>query len=625
MWGDIAYQLGGAEGYRMVEDADRNAANPGESLVDLFKRYGPVMILIDEWVAYARGLPMSPEEDGVRRVTSTPSSPLPGADRGGFGGRQRTAGGFGSRVERSQLRQHGSGRGEGPDGARAVAPCAGSQGGAVAACFVRGVLRDRPASSVRTGGTVDGASSGRGGEGLPQPLYGQRRGVPVGDQGARLCPPHGRRLSDPSRVVRPALPGLVYVGAVPADPGVLRLMASVISVLWDRDDRSLMIMPGVVPMDSAKVVPELTRYLTDQWKPIIDADVDGPGSLPCDSTGTARTWAGTGPAGGWPVPPIWDRRPCPPTGAVSTGPASCWGCVQPGERPGVFSDALRHLADEATYLYNQQMRYWYDTKPSLTRLAADRALSRFEDDDADEYLHRHLDNFRRPAPLGGVHVFRDSGDVPDEEDSVRLVILHPRNPFERGDTSPAAEMAQTILDERRGGRRINRNMLVFLAAEKARVPELRQAIRSRLAWKSILDERGEHDLNLTPADVNQARTRLEEADRTVDLRIGETFSQVLYPVQAPGQAEIRWSSVRVGGSAGLFERVVSKLESSQHLIAAYAGTLVRRDLDRPDAPLWTGTISASGRFGPTTVAISTCPGWPASACWPRRFREAWPI
>ena len=65
MWGEIAYQLGGVEGYRMVEDADRNATNPGESLVDLFRRYGPVMILIDEWVAYARNLPMS---DGERRV-----------------------------------------------------------------------------------------------------------------------------------------------------------------------------------------------------------------------------------------------------------------------------------------------------------------------------------------------------------------------------------------------------------------------------------------------------------------------------------------------------------------------------------------------------------------------------
>ena len=115
-----------------------------------------------------------------------------------------------------------------------------------------------------------------------------------------------------------------------------------------------------------------------------------------------------------------------------------------------------------------------------------------------------------------------------------------------------------------------------------------QAIRSRLTWQSILDERGEHDLNLTPADANQARTRLEEADRTVELRIGETFSQVLYPVQSPGQSEIRWSSVRVTGSDGLYERVVRKLESSQHLITSYAGTLVRRDLDRPEAPLWDG-------------------------------------
>ena len=81
---------------------------------------------------------------------------------------------------------------------------------------------------------------------------------------------------------------------------------------------------------------------------------------------------------------------------------------------------------------------------------------------------------------------------------------------------------------------------------------------------------------------------MEEADQTVELRIGETFSQVLYPVQAPGKADIRWSSVRVSGSAGLFERVVHKLESSQHLITSYAGTLVRRDLDRRDAPLWDG-------------------------------------
>ena len=36
-----------------------------------------------------------------------------------------------------------------------------------------------------------------------------------------------------------------------------------------------------------------------------------------------------------------------------------------------------------------------------------------------------------------------------------------------------------MLDERRGGRRINRNMVVLLAAERACMPELRNAF---LAW-----------------------------------------------------------------------------------------------------------------------------------------------
>ena len=131
-------------------------------------------------------------------------------------------------------------------------------------------------------------------------------------------------------------------------------------------------------------------------------------------------------------------------------------------------------------------------------------------------------------------------------------------------------------------------MVVFLAAAKERVPELRQAIRSRLAWQSILDEKGEHQLNLTPSDVSQVTTRLKEADQTVGLRIGETFCQVLYPVQPPGESKVRWSNVRVSGGAGLSERVVRKLESSEHLISTYSGIRIRRDLDRKDAPLWNG-------------------------------------
>ena len=589
MWGDIAYQLGGVEGYRMVEDADRNAANPGESLVDLFKRFGPVMILIDEWVAYARGLPMNPEEgrrpagdfdtqftfaqalteaasavENALLVVSVPESSDPNYDSMEVGGDK-------GRKALERLR-HVLGR-----KAAQWRPASSEESFEIVR---RRLFEPIDPSMTRYQDAVVKAY---------HDLYREN----AGDFPSETREGDYARRIEAAYPIHPELFDRLYqdwstLERFQRTRGVLRLMAAVISELWDQDDRSLMIMPGVVPMESAKVVPELTRYLTDNWKPIIDADVDGSGSLPLrldrDRKNLGRysacrrvarsTYLGSAPLQA-------DRRGIDRTRIVL-------GCVQPGENAGVFVDGLRYLADDATYLYNRQNRYWYDTKVSLTRLAADRALTNFDDADADEHLRGRIQS-RAVKPLGGVHVFPDGpGDVPDEDDAVRLVIIHPEHPYARGGDSPAEEMAEAILEERLGGRRINRNMVVFLAADEARVPELRQTVRNRLAWHSIFEDRGEHDLNLTPADASQAKTRQEEADRTIDLQIAETFSRVLYPVQEHGQSEIRWTPVRVSGGAGLIERVVTKLESSEHLITKYSGTRVRLDLDRKEAPLWEG-------------------------------------
>ena len=56
LWGELAWQLGGKEGYKLVEQADKTATNPGDALKELFNKYAPCLILIDEWVAYARQL-----------------------------------------------------------------------------------------------------------------------------------------------------------------------------------------------------------------------------------------------------------------------------------------------------------------------------------------------------------------------------------------------------------------------------------------------------------------------------------------------------------------------------------------------------------------------------------------
>ena len=59
----------------LVAEADRTGTNPGAALIELFRHHSPCLILIDEWVAYARQL--YGEEDGCPRARSIRSSRSP--------------------------------------------------------------------------------------------------------------------------------------------------------------------------------------------------------------------------------------------------------------------------------------------------------------------------------------------------------------------------------------------------------------------------------------------------------------------------------------------------------------------------------------------------------------------
>ena len=184
--------------------------------------------------------------------------------------------------------------------------------------------------------------------------------------------------------------------------GVLRLMAAVIHTLWEKGDRSPMIMPSMIPIDDPRVQSELTRYLSDNWVPIIEKDVDGPNSLPMRIDGeqpnlgkvsaarrVARTiYMGSAPSAGVAHRGNEDRH-------VKLG------CVMPGESPAVFGDGLRRLAAAATYLYQDGNRFWYDTQATVTKLAEDRAeqLKRDPDKVMQELDKRLREDLRRHGGL----------------------------------------------------------------------------------------------------------------------------------------------------------------------------------------------------------------------------------
>jgi hypothetical protein len=259
------------------------------------------------------------------------------------------------------------------------------------------------------------------------------------------------------------------------------------------------------------------------------------------------------------------------------------GCVQPGESPATFGDALRRLSTKAMYLVEDRGQYWYSLTQTIGRTAEGRKESRFLDDHADEEIRRRLLAVRERGDFAGVHwAPRGPAEVPDD-DEARLVVLGPDHPHAAGtEVTDARAMVDAILAERAAGPRTYRNMLVFVAPDKARLEELRDAARWHLAWKSVHDE--SEELNLDALERRQAETQTRHFDEAVTQRIGETFIWMLTPRQDAGKPEVSWEQTRVSGTEPIPVRVSKKLKVEEGLIGEYSGARLRMDLDR--VPLW---------------------------------------
>ena len=247
---------------------------------------------------------------------------------------------------------------------------------------------------------------------------------------------------------------------------------------------------------------------------------------------------------------------------------------------------MRRLAGAATYLYQDGPRYWYSTRPTVTKLAEDRAERLRNDPDkvAQELDARLRADLRSAGDFKRVHPLPRSGqDVPDDYDA-RLVVLGMEQPYSRDEGSPAELAAKTILKSRGSAPRIYRNTLVFLAADKTRLQELDEAVRRYLAWESILEER--EALDLSPYQVRQAETQRDAASSAVTARLPETYQWLLVPVQASPDAAIEWSPIRLTGQDSLAVRASKKLKGDELLVTGFASTLLRMELNR--VPLWRG-------------------------------------
>lgn len=591
IWGELAWQLGGTTGFSIVAKSDADRTPPGEALHDLLAAYAPAVILVDEWVAYARSLFTRTDlAGGTFDDQFTFAQSLTEAVKGTTG----------------VLLAISIPASESGDDAQPVVGSAEEVGGAhglEALKRLQNVVR-RVADPWRP------ASSDEAFHIVRQRLFVRADAAALASIGATAKAfvemyrkhdadfPRECRDNDYEERIRrtypihPELFDRLYedwssLERFQRTRGVLRLMNTVIHALWVGEDAGPLIMPGSIPLATQAVNSEIAQYLPDQWKAIIDADVDGPHSEPAKIDNSrsvfgqrsltkrlARTvFFGAAPTIGSAQKGLETRR-------VFLGAAT------PGDVPGNFHSALTALSDRATYFYSGQGKYWYDLQANISRRAKDQAERLHVEEVWAEIARRLAGQAATKADFAGVHVCpEDTGDIRDV-DEARLVILHPRLTHKRGSTdSTAVEFARMATEHCGTSARARRNMLVYLAADSDRMAELDAGVRDFLGWSHVLDHAD--DLDLTQNQKNQATEKKRVANDTAAARLLGTYHWTLTPEQPdPGAPFTIKAAKHDGQSAALAERVSRKLGSDGQLNILQSPYAIRIVLDNRVPALW---------------------------------------
>lgn len=582
LWGYLAWRLGGWEAVRSIADSETARTSPGsEKLIPILRDAAPCLILMDEVVAFARQLrdveydtfhafvqSLTEAATAVKGVVVVASLPESGVEVGDKQGRDAL-----HRLEKIFGRVQS-----------AWTPASGGE--------TFEIVRRRLFQPLDEAGEKARDNTIRAFRGLYRQNQAdfprEVREAAYEEEMRRAYPLH-------PEVLRCFSGNWSVLDKFQRTRGILKIMANAVYALWSSESNAPLIMPALLPFHDTKVRTALLEPLDPAFGAILQSEVDGDLSLAARieaqrprllkihaATLAARAvFFSTAPYGG-------------ATRVGMTGTEIRLACAQPGDQIAIFSEALQAIASRSAHLYHHGDSYWYSPRPTLNKLADDRAR-----DISDEQVERRIieilrEDQRTRAGFPRVHAAPDNIVDIEDHPSTALVILPPSAPHDAhaGSKSPAEIIARETIERRGGGQRRYRNALIFVAADASNIRITRENARLERAWQSILAD-ADLKKNLTQAQADDANLRAERSRNALLQSVRGSWVQILYPMQPD----------KVGDS---------KLGSPTYIISS--ARLVNREGAKPIPQAVWEKVNADGTviadMGPANLIKSLESIWP---------------
>lgn len=553
LWGELAWQLGKADGFALVKEADENGTSPGkEVLCRLLSRFAPCVVLLDELVVYIRQFVESQPLSGgtydsnlsfIQSLTEAVKL-VPNA------------------VVLASLPESNSQAG-GPRGVASLQ--------ALEAVFNRvqalwktvspeeafEIVRRRLFESIRDTKARDLVCRA-----FAHSYLAEGTKLPQETQESRYLERMVQSYPIHPEVFTQLYEEWTTIEGFQRTRGVLKLMAKVIYRLWQDNNKDLMILPGSLPLYDGSSRNELIYYLGPGWDPVIDRDIDG-------ELAETTVLEAKEPRFG----SVQAARRVARTVFLASAPSSVTtrpgirglnrarvllGCLQPGQTSSLYSDALNRLVEQLHYLTpsgdkaQDATRFWFDTRANLRREMEERK-KRFEN--KNEVRGRMAEILKKLVGsatfFDGSHIFTPNGDVPDDG-ALRLVVLTPEQYFSREEPRLAFEGVLDHVRNHGTSPRYRGNRLIFLAPDHGALARLRDCIRVALSWKSIVDDVAAMRLVLDNLQAQQAKRELQGAEDVLPRVARECYKWLLCPAQddpTAAKPTVEAVSLNIGGGA----------------------------------------------------------------------------
>jgi len=525
MWGHIAWQLAGSDGYNLIAQYDADRVAPGGEVIDqLLKLSGGGLIILDEVVNYIeKAAAVVVHDSTLNAQTLTFLQAL--SSRAGAHDKVVVA----ATLPKSHLELHGVASKEALDRLQKIFGRVQKVREPVEGDEVHEIIRRRLfvpfGQDTEDKGTRTKKKNNRD----------ATIGAYLGDLKERPQIPdfakehkYNERLQQ-SYPFHPFLLDILnrYVGANPKfqrTRGVLRLLALVVADLLKKNHNGGLIHASDIDLNNEEIRSELLELVDREFRSALEADIIGASSNSSQLDKQSNQMTQWHIASGLATSTFLFTCEAGNGSRGATLAELHLASARPEVDFGTIPGVVLQMKEQFHFINTEGERFRFSTTPNLNRILLD-AKNGVDDEQLRERIESELRKLLASAPLSPYIWPETASDVPDSA-SNKLVVIPPEKPFGSSSKDDTRTSILDILNKSGSTHRTRRNTLVFLIGDESEISVLKERVRGLLAAEDVDNNRERH--NLSKGQITQLQAEKTTMAKGVRQQLLRTFRHVAW-------------------------------------------------------------------------------------------------